>query len=33
LAVARCHSYISNFTVLTLIFNNINLIIIIINKN
>jgi hypothetical protein len=33
LTVARCHSYIWNFTIITLIFNNINLIIIIINKN
>jgi hypothetical protein len=31
--VARCHSYIWNFTVLTLIFNNINLIKLIITKN
>jgi hypothetical protein len=33
LTVAPYHSYIWNFTVLTLIFNNINLIIIIITKN
>jgi hypothetical protein len=31
--VARCHSYIWNFTFLTLIFNNINLIKLIITKN
>jgi hypothetical protein len=33
LTVARCHSYIWNFTVFTLLFNNINLIILINNKN
>jgi hypothetical protein len=32
LSVTRCHSYIWNFTVFTLIFNNINLIITILNK-
>jgi hypothetical protein len=33
LPVARCHSYIWKFTFLTLIFNNINLLKLIITKN